>query len=55
MIVRREIRTAHEAVPALFAAVMSPELIDGLRASVTWLPALSFVGTFTFPDPFLGA
>jgi len=43
MIVRREIPADHGAVRALFATVYSPELIDGLRASETWLPALSFV------------
>lgn len=36
MIVRRELPSDH-------GAVYSPELIDGLRASDMWLPALSFV------------
>ncbi|MGH2384903.1 MAG: GNAT family N-acetyltransferase [Candidatus Limnocylindria bacterium] len=43
MIVRREIPSDHEAVRAQVASVYSAELIDGLRASDTWLPALSFV------------
>jgi len=43
MIVRREAPSDHDAVRALFAAVMSAELIDRLRASDTWVPALSFV------------
>jgi putative acetyltransferase len=43
MIVRREIPSDREAVRALVASVYSPELIDGLHASDTWLPALSFV------------
>ncbi|MEX0629654.1 MAG: N-acetyltransferase [Chloroflexota bacterium] len=43
MIVRRETSSDHEAVHALFAAVYSSGLLDALRASDTWLPALSFV------------
>jgi putative acetyltransferase len=43
MIVRREIPSDHAAVRALVASVYSPELIDGLRASDSWLPAFSFV------------
>lgn len=43
MIVRREVSSNGEAVRALVASVYSAELIDGLRASETWLPALSFV------------
>jgi putative acetyltransferase len=43
MIVRRELPSDHDAVRALFGAVYSPDLIDGLRASDTWLPAFSFV------------
>ena len=47
MIVRRETPSDHGAVRALFATVSSPELIDGLRASDAWLPALSFVALGT--------
>jgi putative acetyltransferase len=43
MIVRRETSSDGEAVRALVASVYSAEFIDGLRASETWLPALSFV------------
>jgi putative acetyltransferase len=43
MIVRREIPSDHEALAALFKSVSSPELIETLRASDAWLPALSFV------------
>ncbi|MGH2602618.1 MAG: GNAT family N-acetyltransferase, partial [Dehalococcoidia bacterium] len=47
MIVRREIPSDHDAVRALFATVYSPDLIDGLRASDSWLPALAFVALGT--------
>lgn len=43
MIIRREIPSDHDAVRALVASVYSQELIDGLRASDSWRPALSFV------------
>jgi putative acetyltransferase len=47
MIVRRELASDHDAVRALVAAVYSPDLIDGLRASDAWLPELSFVALGT--------
>ncbi len=43
MIVRRETRGDQAAVRTLFTSVSSPELLDRLRASDTWLPRLSFV------------
>lgn len=43
MFVRRETPADHGAVRALTAAVASVDLLDGLRASDAWLPALSFV------------
>ena len=47
MIVRREIPSDHDPVRALVASVYSPELIDGLHANESWLPALSFVALGT--------
>jgi hypothetical protein len=37
----------HGAVRALIAAVASVDLLDRLRASDAWLPALSFVALGT--------